>query len=192
VLQLIGRNGSTIGQLGEPAGSRRTLVRYLHWRRVLHSAGNGPSTWLRRVPCRQFGRSTLGGDSGHLLGLNGTAASTDHADSRGGHISGAGPGRRTTRHKLANNSGSVFDNLALQWRQSGASIMPPAISTVTEFPHQTLAPTVRRDFSLNAEHPGALRSGLLLRRFARAPFPHRGRTVDTGASLICPFPLGAT
>jgi len=157
VLQLIGTNGSTIGQIGEPAGSPTNISRYLQlgagW---LHSAGNRSSYMVATSACPgSLGDSTLAGIPGTSVGLNGTTACQQPITLTPAAVTfrrrpwGGGYDQTIT---LANNSGSVLNNLALQWGVNpGAFDNAPAISTVTRIsPTRTLRSPFGASFSLNA------------------------------------------
>lgn len=206
VLQLIGTNGSTIGQIGEPAGSPTNIspVTFNSAQGGYILQGTGPSYMVATSACPgSLGDSTLAGDSGNIcLGLNGTTACQQPITLTPAAVTfpaqALGAAATTQTITLANNSGSVLNNLALQWGVNPGAFdnAPSDFNGYPNFTHQdTCASPFGASFSLNAGASCAITVTFAPQEGCPwLPFPQsgNGQSILGAEPEYCPFPLGAT
>jgi len=206
VLQIIGTNGSIIGQIGEPAGSPTGInpvtVNSVPGGNILQ--GVGPSYMVATSACPgSLGDITLAGDSGDLcLALNGTSACQQPITLTPAVVTFPaqmlGSSATTQTITVTNNSGSVLNGLALEWNVNPGPFNndPSDFNGFSNFTHQdTCASPFGSSFSLGAGASCTLTVSFTPQESCPwLPFPQSGtaQSILGAAPEYCPFPLGAT
>jgi len=206
ILQIIGLNGSDIGQIGAPPASP-TGVNPVTFKSVQGGyilQGAGPSYMVATSNCPgSLGDTTLAGDSGNIcIALNSSSACQQPITLTPAVVTFPAQmleaSATTQTITLTNNSGSVLSGLALQWNVNPGAFndAPSDFNGLANFAHEdTCASPFGSTFSLSAGGSCTVTVSFTPEEGCPwLPFPQSGtaQSILGAAPEYCPFPLGAT
>jgi|HubBroStandDraft_1064217.scaffolds.fasta_scaffold00578_7 hypothetical protein len=204
ILQIIGTNGATVGQIGASAGSSTGVnpVAFNSAQGGYVLNGTGPSYMVATSACPGSLLGTVSaGDFGNVcLALNSTTPCQEPILLTPAFINfppqalGVA-GASTQTITLGNNSGSVLDGLALQWLVNDGSFGSPSdFNGQPNFGEQdTCASPFGSTFSLNAGASCTITVSFTPEEGCPwIPYTFGSLPIDGIAPEFCPLPLGAT
>lgn len=204
ILQIIGTDGSTVGQIGEPAGSfgstgvNPVTFDSVHGGYILH--GPQPTYMVATKACGgNLGGTTTAGDYGNICLALGSASACQQPIALSPAVvtfpaQMLGSAATTQTITLANNSSSTLNSLTLQWNVNNGSFGTPSdFNTLSNFVEQdTCASPIGSSFSLSAG--GSCTITVSFTPQESCPWLPFGTppSVSGAAPEWCPFPLAAT